>query len=249
MKHAITTGRLASLAVGLGIGAALAASPGVASADDFQISFDGMDLFPTLGNTATASTVAGDFGLAIAIGEGANASIDAGSGDYALADGTDSTATIGQYGASDLSSAVANGTDSLAEVSDGNYDAASATGTGSIAGTGYGDFDTATADGAGSGAVSGGVIFGTSTLVPGNDDTAFAWGPHTIANAGAFADPGFPTSSSNDVATVVDPFGTVGSDAYAGGGNFDLAAAFGDGLNTDLAAVGGNFLTDILPPL
>jgi hypothetical protein len=40
-------GRFAGLAVGLGIGAALAATPGTASADDIQISFDGMDLFPT----------------------------------------------------------------------------------------------------------------------------------------------------------------------------------------------------------
>jgi hypothetical protein len=56
MKHATRIGRLAGLAVGLGIGAALAATPGVASADDFQISIDGMDLLPTAGNTATATS-------------------------------------------------------------------------------------------------------------------------------------------------------------------------------------------------
>jgi hypothetical protein len=49
MKHATRIGRLTGLAVGVGIGAALAAMPGVASADDFQISIDGMDLFPTTG--------------------------------------------------------------------------------------------------------------------------------------------------------------------------------------------------------
>ena len=128
-------------------------------------------------------------------------------------------------------------------------DIASATGDGSKAAAGYGNFDTATADGTGSLAGASGVILGTSTLIPGNDDFASAWGPDTIASTGVIVDPSFPTASSNDVATVVDPFGTVGSDAYAGGGDYDLAAVFGDGLNTDLAAVGGNFLTDILPSL
>ncbi len=249
MKHATRAGRLAGLAVGLGIGAALAATPGVASADDFQISIDGMDLFPVAGNEATATTTAGDWSIAIAIGDGANASVTGGSGDYALADGAGSSAIIGQYGASDLSSAIANGTDSSAQVSDGNDDFASATGTHSLAGAGYGNFDTATANGTDSGALASGVIFNNTTLIPGNDDFASAWGPHTIASAGVIVDPSSPTSSSNDVATVFDPFGTVGSDAFAGGGNFDLAAIFGDGYNTELGAVGGNFLTDILPTL
>jgi len=81
------------LAVGLGIGAALSATPGVASADpssdpwidqllsglsvpdpaatlDMQVSIDGTDLFPTAGNTATASSPAGMGDIAIAIGNG-----------------------------------------------------------------------------------------------------------------------------------------------------------------------------------
>jgi len=75
MKQASGIGRLAGLAVGLGIGAALAATPGVASADDldFQISIDGYDLLPTAGNEASATTTAGDLGIAIAIGDGASA--------------------------------------------------------------------------------------------------------------------------------------------------------------------------------
>src|SRR5260370_3641773 len=64
MTHATRIARLPGLAVGLGIGAALAATPGVASADDFQISIDGMDLFPTAGNTATATSGMGDFAIA-----------------------------------------------------------------------------------------------------------------------------------------------------------------------------------------
>jgi hypothetical protein len=179
----------------------------------------------------------------------ANAAVYGGSGDYAFADGTDSSAIIGQYGASDLSSAIANGTDSSAQVSLGNFDFASASGDKSLAGAGYGNFDIATANGTDSGALASGVVFNNTSLIPGNDDFASAWGPNTIASAGVIVDPSSPTSSSNDVATVFDPFGTVGSEAFAGGGNFDLAAIFGDGFNTDLGAVGGNFLTDILPTL
>ena len=44
MTRATRIGRLAGRAVGLGIGAALAGTPGTASADDFQVSIDGMDL-------------------------------------------------------------------------------------------------------------------------------------------------------------------------------------------------------------
>jgi hypothetical protein len=54
------------------------------------------------------------------------------------------------------------------------------------------------------------------------------------------------TASSNDIAMVFDPFGTAGSEALAGIGNFDLAAVFADMLH---AAAEGNFMADILPML
>jgi hypothetical protein len=105
--------RLGTIAVGLGIGAAVAHSP-VASADtstdwlsaidtllaggafpalvtpalDYQISFDGYDLFPTTGNLATASTAVGSFGLAIAVGDGADASANSGIGNVAIVSAT-----------------------------------------------------------------------------------------------------------------------------------------------------------------
>jgi hypothetical protein len=46
--------RLGILAVGLGIGATVASTPGIALADslDFQISIDGNDLLPTADNSA-----------------------------------------------------------------------------------------------------------------------------------------------------------------------------------------------------
>ena len=95
MRHPIRIGRLGMLSVGMSIGAALAATPQVASADpsadpfswadqllsglavpadtasplDIQISISGMDLFSTVDNTATATSGTGS--IAIAIGDGA----------------------------------------------------------------------------------------------------------------------------------------------------------------------------------
>ena len=120
MVNARRLGQLGMLAVGVGIGSAMAATPGVASADnsqvvssidpsglfaaadpaqslDFQISIDGMDLFPTAGNSAIAFSGAGD--MAIAFGAGAQAFAEGGYGDYATADGTDAFAEAGYGGA------------------------------------------------------------------------------------------------------------------------------------------------------
>lgn len=229
MKHATRIGRLAGLAVGLGIGAALAASPGVASADDFQISIDGMDLFPTAGNTATASSGMGDF--AIAFGDGASATAGGGVGDFAIADGANSMAGAGNT--------EGEGT--------GNFDFASAFGTGSSAGAGDGSDDTAIANGTDSGAFAAGdsVTDGGTTNYPANDDFAYALGAHTLAIGGGFF--GVQQVSDNDTALVIDPFGTVGSTASAGTGDNDFAAAFGDMLHA--MAVAGNDLITILPTL
>ena len=93
MLHPHGIGRLGLLAVGLGLGAALAAMPAVASADDMQISIDGIDLFPTVGNTATAISGMGD--MAIAIGNGAEAGAINGIFDSAFAFGTKALAFAG----------------------------------------------------------------------------------------------------------------------------------------------------------
>jgi hypothetical protein len=99
MAHATRIGRLAGLAVGLGIGAAPAATPGVVSADpdplppfdpsDFAISVDGFTLFHE--GTAIASSGFGD--IAIADGAHSDASANLGIGNFASADGTMSVAT------------------------------------------------------------------------------------------------------------------------------------------------------------
>jgi hypothetical protein len=130
-------GRLGLLAVGLGIGAAVASTPGVASGDsstdwlssidqlaggwsvaaadpaqamDMQISIGGTLLFPYLDNTAIAMAGPGD--IAIAIGDNSYASAQNGVFDFAFADGTNSFAEA-EIGNFDV--AVADGADSVAK--------------------------------------------------------------------------------------------------------------------------------------
>jgi len=234
------------LAAGLGIGAALACTPAVASADsstelspteladidqllrllfdptgaDMQVSIDGMDLFPTAGNTATATSGMGD--IAIAVGDGANATsagssfilpLGDGIGDIVIADGTNSTAEAAVLGGANFDFVFADGTNSLANAELGaNLDIASAVGTGSQSEVGVGDsFDIASADGTNSSASVG----------LGNGDLAFANGTDSSATAGV---------GNGDLATAVG-----GGDANADG---ILTTAFANGVNTVATADG-----------
>ena len=86
----------------------------------------------------------------------------------------------------------------------------------------------------------------------GDNNIASVVGDNSYAYSGGTFDPA--TVSDNDIATVFDPFGTVGNTALAGTddilsvpGNFDLAAAFGGGLFPE--ATGANYLIEILPTL
>ncbi|MGA9490211.1 MAG: hypothetical protein WBV80_08155 [Mycobacterium sp.] len=130
-------GRLDLLVVGLGIGAALACTTGVASADsstewsssidrllgglsvpaadpaqavDMQISIGGTLLFPYEDNTAFAFAGPGD--IAVAIGNNSYASAQNGAFDFAFADGANSFAEA-EIGNFDV--AVADGADSVAK--------------------------------------------------------------------------------------------------------------------------------------
>src|SRR5271167_3284742 len=161
MCHPIRSGRIGMLAVGLSIGAALASTPQIASADpsadpfswadqvlsglavpadptsplDMQISISGLDLFSTVDNTATANSGFGD--IAIAIGNGAVADTSGGVLNFAFADGTNTFADT-PVGA-DLDFALADGAGSSANVGLGaNLDNAIALGTGSAAIVGVG---------------------------------------------------------------------------------------------------------------
>jgi hypothetical protein len=208
------------LAAGLSVGAALACTPGIASADsstglspteladldqvlrflfdptgaDMQISIGGMDLFPTEGNTATAVAASGD--IAVAIGNGSTAY--SGDGLFGFLGG----------GIGDV--VIADGTDSSAEAAvlgSGNLDFVWADGTASNAQVGLGaNLSTAVAEGTGSHAQ---VALGAQL------DAAFADGTGSYADAGI---------GNNDLA---EAFG--GSSATAGGGNQDFASAVNGG--------------------
>jgi hypothetical protein len=137
MLRSRSLARLGLLAVGLGIGAAMASTPGVASGDsatdwlspidqllgglsapaadpaealDMQISIGGTLLFPYEDNTAIAMAGPGD--IAIAIGDNSYASAQNGAFDFAFADGTNSFAEA-EIGNFDV--AVADGADSVAK--------------------------------------------------------------------------------------------------------------------------------------
>lgn len=236
MVNARRLGQLGMLAVGVGIGSAMAATPGIASADnsqvvssidpsglfaaadpaqslDFQISIDGMDLFPTVGNSAIAFSGTGD--MAIAFGPGAQAFAEGGYGDYATADGTDAFAEAGYGGetGNNFDYASASGTDADAqagndphsEFSDaltGNsFDSATASGNDASAYAGFnGSYDSASASGNVANALAGdngngdfaSVIGGntdaeageSATTVPANDDTAIVLGNLITAQTG-----------------------------------------------------------------
>jgi hypothetical protein len=270
MKNALGIGRLGMLAVGLGIVAAVAATPGIASAtSDFDISIDGIDVFNG-GGSATAESGMGD--VAIAFGPNSNAISEGGLGDFASAFSTGSSGAIAIAGSQaadasgndfDYANAVGNNATAMAGypfVADGlpsaipsSFDSASdfgGDGTNgiSVALAGLnGSFDSANAFGETGGATAG---LSPDADDPANFDTATYFGNlflDTREIGGAFAGGG-PESlgGSNDTAFVDDLFGQVSSTAMAGlGNNFDLAGAVGDNLSAD--AFGADFLAHILP--
>jgi hypothetical protein len=241
MRHATNIGRLSILAAELGIGAALACTPAVASADpstqltpteladidqvlrwlfdptgaDMQVSFNGMDLFPTAGNTASATS--GNADLAIAVGTGAHAiasgnnlfgfSLGSGIFDIAFANGTNSTADAAVVGGANFDFVFANGANSFANAGLGaNFDVASAVGDGSHSVVGVGDsFDVASATGTNSNASIG----------LGNYDLAFANGTDSSATAGV---------GNGDLASALGG-GTATADGFS-------TTAFANGTNT-----------------
>jgi hypothetical protein len=233
MVNARGFARFGVLAVGLGIGAAVASTPGVAWADDFQISIDGMDLFPELGNTAFAKSGIGD--IAIAYGNNAYATAWGGTGDFALASGSQAYAAAGgqtgDTGADDDTAIdIGNRSDISVGAAAGNADTVGAT----DGGTGSGD--TAINIGNDTGLYSGvfagaGGIFGATGN--GNDDTAIAVGNNSGIDTGAYAVDG------ND--NYASYFGDQSNDyasAFTGYGNNNIAEA--DGPNSTADADGGD---------
>jgi hypothetical protein len=276
MRQARRIGRLGILAAGVGIGAALAATAGTASADpstdpfswiggldlgdlsvpaqaatlDVQISIDGMDLFPTAGNTATATSGVGD--IAIAIGNGADATASGGIVDSAFAVGNDAGAYAGGGSGSNFDTAIDIGNNTGANdatiASFGNDDTAIDIGnnTGDVEGPGanFGNDDTAIDIGNFTGYGEG------SFAGYGNDNLAASVGNGSDANAGGYNE---SLLSNDNIAYVLDPTGTDGSYADAGAngstaGGYDLAAVLG-GDEQGAFATGAQNLYDIMTAL
>jgi hypothetical protein len=195
---------------------------------DFQISFNGTDLLSTTGNEATATTIAGQYGLAIAYGDGASATAEGGTGDYALADGTDALAKAGSTTAdatgNNFDSAVDIGNNSnsifvLLPVLDGAYaGAGSLDGFTSSAGTD--SYDTA-------------IDIGNNGLGP----FASPVGPIMVgASSGAFAGDGAligqTGAGSGDSAYTDGNLNGVGDGTAAGAGNDNYASLSGNEVGT-----------------
>jgi hypothetical protein len=242
---------------------------------NLAISFDGYSLISD--GSASATTQSGDFGLAIAYGANSDATAAGGYGDYALADGNGAGAFSGADGGSgnnfdsaiDIGSGASN--DDYVEAGSGSYDNAiqigNNTGTGDEVFAIGGDNDTAIDIGNNSGGDDG--VYADY----GNDNTAIANGNYTGNLDGTFAGNGNdnfadavgnqseadaggvssgPTSDGN-IAYVLDPFGTDGSYAEAGGtstaaGGSDLAAVLGVD-DASATATGSQFLYDIVTAL
>jgi hypothetical protein len=248
-------GRLGMLAVGLGLGVAVAYSP-AASADsssdwlapidnvlagaalpapssglDLAISFDGYSLVSD--GSATATTVAGQYGLAIAYGDGATATAEGGYGDSALASGT--------YALADAGSKTPDATGF-------NFDSAADIGN---------NVDPSTYTNPPDGAYAGGgsLIGGVDTGVSANDTAQFLGnggldtdGALNGGHSGAFAgDSGLigegGTAGSGDTAYTSGNINGFGDGSAAVGGNSDSAYTTGTetGSNEGALTAFGNY--------
>jgi hypothetical protein len=232
--------RLGMLAVGLGIGAAVAHAP-VASADsssdwlssidslvgggalpapstglDLAISFDGMSLVQD-GN-ATAITSPGEYGVAIAYGDEAYAWATGGTGDYALADGTNALALAG----GDSSDSGAND-DTAVDI--GNNDLPS---TGDDDGAYAGNADLADNTSGGTGSDDTAIDIGNNT-----NDVSEGVGGNDGAFAGAGGLAGSTGDGNNDTAIDIGNNSGYENGSFADAGNGNYASESGSTTGED----------------
>lgn len=248
MSHTKSIGRLGMLTIGLGIAAALVATPGIAAADPTAVDAAAFD--PSALITDPASAIPG-LNLAISIDgysllQSGTATAYSGTDDIAIAYGDDSTAQAGDTGDPGTGDfAFADGAGSSAYSGIGDYDSAAAVGSDSEAVAGAGNGDSAFADGTDTSVIAGGTYTAgevNTVDVPADDSLASAIGDNDYAYAGSeFAST--VTASTGDIATIVGS----SSDAYAGVGDYDFAGVFGDSLTA--TATIGNFLFDLMPSL
>jgi hypothetical protein len=236
--------------------------PAAAFDTDFQISFDGYDLLPTTNNLATATTIEGQYGLAIAYGDGANATAEGGFGNYALASGTDAVAKAGSTAAGattfNYNTAIDIGNNASGT---GGSDGAFAGGASLIGNTDAASSSHNTAidignnglDSDGNGGTSGafagdsGLLVGEGN-VGGNGDTAYTFG-----NINGFGDGSAAVAGDNNYAsTFGNEIGTEeGSYAAFGNGNTAITDTSytpeGDGLGA-VASYGNDNYAYIFGP-
>ena len=224
--------RLGMVALGLGLGAAVAHSAGTAAANqstdwlssidtllsgglpaqssdlNLAISFNGTSLVSE-GSAVANSGDAGNYDLAIAYGDGATAFANGGTGNYALATGPAASA--------------------IAE--NGNYD--SATALNGVAAAGFGNHDVALATGDQAGALGG------------DYDSALQWGKDAFALAG-YGNGNFSDAMGAGSGNFTGGDFSGHNLAYAGGttgvwGHDDIASVLGNSSN---AVAGSDLLNN-----
>jgi hypothetical protein len=258
--NARRVGRLGILAVGLGIGAAVASTPGIASADT-----PGTDPFSWLAGLdpgeAAALPAASPFDLDISVdgftlldlGTPGAATATSGMGDIAIAFGADSTATaeggFGDY-ATATTGATAIAGDPIPGATGNNFDFASAGGVDSEAVAGNGS--PLTPDTTGSSFDYASASSGTNTTGPGADAFAGFNGSGDSASAvgqGARADSGFSsaTPANFDSASVwgnsttpTDDFAIAGGGIIGAGGSGDNAFVIDPSGTVGSSAIAGD---------
>jgi hypothetical protein len=236
MDNAKVIGRVGALAVALGIGAGMAATPWVATAKPASSDTSNASVSKTAPgqnmSVATNGVVRVQKGTAtaesagqgsVAIAKGVNATAIAGttecgdrctvapSHNKAMAIGTGADATIS--GGGSYNTAIANGTQSTANVDSGSNNTAIAKGTLAYASAGAGDNNTAIRIGDG----------GQAFALAGDNNTAVAVGDHSGATAAV--------GNNNTATTIGDNSGSI-----AGIGDNNTASVTG---NNSTALAGG----------
>jgi hypothetical protein len=216
--------RLGVLAVGLGIGAAVASTPGIACADelDFQISIDGYDLIPAADTSALATSGLGD--IAIAYGDGSLAAATDGYGDFAEAVGTDSLAVAGQSSSSNFDSAIDIGNDTVSG--------------GALAQ--YGSGNIALVDADNSNAVTG----GSAADAPSNNDIGVIVDPFGSGGDSTFVGLG-AGPSDYDLGAILFEDNAKAFSAIDGSYLYDILSPLGPESGA-AAATGAGWLADLL---
>jgi hypothetical protein len=217
-------------------------SPAAATPIDLDISFDGYTLYDGMG-TADATTLSGQFGLAIAYGDHATAFAGGGTGDYALASGTNALAYAGSTttGATGFNYNIAEDIGNNTLGGGGAHDGAYAGGGSLIGNTDATDAaghvvtssNNAAYDFGNNGLTTGelptggnsGAFAGDSGLigynnVAGNGDTAY-----TAGNLNGFGDGSAAVAGNNNFASSSGNETGMNEGAFSGFGNNNTAIA------------------------